>query len=147
MRHYILLILLAFVSLTASADCQQPRQKPDFKSIVEKRFCVIVHELELDEAKAAKLKPLYMEYCRQMGDLFKPQPNKKPRDQRTDAEIEQDIKADFDRAKKMINLRETYYTKIRKLLTPKQIEKIYSIERDEQRKINQHRMQKLQNKK
>ena len=133
--------MLAF-SLSSSAELPEwpaPHGKPDFKKILDMRFGVIVHELCLDEGKANKLRPLYMEYCQKVGEIFRPQQKPKPKDQRTDAEVEQEIKADFTKAKKMVNLRETYYNKFRKILTPKQIEKIYDIERNEQRMIHQHR--------
>lgn len=147
MRQFILFILLAF-TLSANADCpQQPNKKPDFQSIVEKRFCVIAHELCLDESKANQVRPLYFEYCKKMGELLKPKGPKKPMDQRTDAEIEQDVKANFAKAKSIVQLRETYYNKLRKLLTPKQIVKIYEIEQAEQRKFRQHNAQRNNNKK
>lgn len=147
MKQFLLFIILATLSITANAQNQQNNKpRPDFQSIVEKRFCVIAHELDLDEAKTKSLKPLYFEYCRKMGELFKPGARKKSCD-RTDAEIEQDIKNDFAKAKQIINLRETYYAKLRKFLTPRQIEKIYDIERSEQRKIHQHNYQKNQQKK
>ena len=138
MKKYILFFLLT-LSLSVCAESLQ-KGRPDFKQIVEKRFDVIAHELDLDKNKFNALKPIYMEYCRKLGGLFKFSPEKfKNRDQRTDEEIEQDFKADFTRARKMVDIRETYYNKFRKYLTPRQIEKIYDIERREQRMFHKHR--------
>lgn len=144
MKQFLLFFIFISFSLTADAQNQQQngRPRPDFQSIIEKRYSMIAHELELDEAKAKSLKPVYFEYCKKMGELFKPNgPRKKPYE-RTDAEIEQDIKNDFTKAKRMISLRESYYAKFRKILTPRQIEKIYNIERMEQRMIHNHNFQK-----
>lgn len=144
MKHFILFLFFAF-SLSVSAN-EPLSGGPDFKEIVEKRYEVIVHELCLDDAKAKAVRPIYMEYCQKMGELFKPQPNSKPRDQRTEAEVEADIKREFCKAKQVVTLRETYYCKLRKYLTPKQILKIYDIERKEQRMIRQHNQNNRQKK-
>lgn len=50
--------------------------------------------------------------------------------ERTDAETEEVIKYQFEMAKQKVEIREKYYTKFRKFLTPKQIEKIYDSERN-----------------
>ncbi len=133
--YYILLLMLSFC---VSSQAQQ-RERPDYNKILEKRCEYIAHELNLDENKEKCFKPIYMEYCRKIGELFKPDPNRvrKPKDQRTDAEVEQEIKADFARAKKIVEIRECYYAKFRKILCPKQIERIYEIERKEQKTMHQ----------
>lgn len=143
MKHFILFFFFAF-SLSVAAN-EPNNGGPDFKQIVEKRYEVIVHELNLDDAKAKAVRPIYMEYCQKMGELFKPHANKKPRDQRTEAEVEAEIKADFCKAKQVISLRETYYCRLRKYLTPKQILKIYDIERKEQQMIRQHNKNRQRN--
>lgn len=140
---YMLLLMLAFC-----ISSQAQKERPDFNRINEKRCEYIAHELNLDENKEKAFKPIYMEYCRKIGELFKPDPNRvrKPRDQRTDAEVEQDIKADFARAKRIVEIRECYYVKFRKILSPKQIEKIYAIEKQEQQRMHQRHHQNKANK-
>ena len=113
--------------------------RPSFKEIVEKRYEVIVHGLELDEGKAQQLKPMYMDYCQSIGKLFKRRKQFKPREQCTEEEIEQDIREDFKRSKQMVSIREKYYEKFRTLLSPRQIEKSYDIEREEQSRMMKHR--------
>lgn len=130
-----LLVVFLLMSATVALAQQPQRQgdkRPDYSVVVEKRYEFIVHELALDDTKAQQLKPIYMEYCHAFGKLFKRTKRMKPRDQRTDAEIEADIKDDFKRAKNMVSLREKYYAQFRTILTPRQIEKIYDIEREEQ---------------
>lgn len=145
MKKYVYMLLLM---LSFSICSQAQKERPDFKKIMEKRCEYIAHELNLDDNKEKAFKPIYMEYCRKIGELFKPDPNRvrKPKDQRTDAEVEQEIKADFARAKRIIEIRECYYAKFRKILCPKQIEKMYSIERKEQQTMHQRHNQNKANK-
>lgn len=134
MKKLFSIILLVFsLCLCAQAQAQ------DYNTILEKRCEYIAHELNLDDSKEKAFKPIYMEYCKQMAELFKQEHGKrKPQDQKTEAEVEQDIKANFARAKKIVCIRECCYAKLRKFLTPKQIVKIYEIERKEQQKIRQN---------
>lgn len=139
MRHFILLFILAFsLGAYACGPGMQNQGKPSFQQIVEKRYEVIVHELNLDDHKAKAVKPIYLEYCRKCGEIFKPKGPKKSRDQFSEAEMETMIKDNFKKSREILNLRETYYNKLRKYLTPKQLVKIYDIERREQRMIRQH---------
>lgn len=139
MRHLVLIFILAFSLETYACNPGEQQQgKPDFKQIVEKRYEVIVHELNLDDHKAKVVKPIYMEYCRKCGELFKPKGPRKPIDQCSDAEAEFIVKDNFKKSKEILVLRETYYNKLCKYLTPKQLVKIYDIERREQRMIREH---------
>lgn len=139
MRHFILLLILAFsLSVSAHEPNDPPKGKPDFRQIVEKRYEVIVHELNLDDRKAKAVKPIYMEYCKKCGELFKPKGPRKPIEQCSDTEAEAMIKDNFKKSREILTLRETYYNQLRKYLSPKQLIKIYDIERREQRMIRDH---------
>ncbi len=47
----------------------------------------------------------------------------------TDAEIEKQIKDQFAQSRKILDVREKYYNEFRKILSPKQIMKIYQTEK------------------
>ena len=47
----------------------------------------------------------------------------------TDAEVEQAIKARFAQSRKILDIREEYYNEFRKFLSPKQIQKMYNMEK------------------
>lgn len=47
----------------------------------------------------------------------------------TDAEVEQAIKARFAQSRKILDVREKYYNEFRKFLSPKQIQKMYNMEK------------------
>ena len=58
-----------------------------------------------------------------------------PRSTLTDAEVEQVIKARFAQSRKMLDIREKYYNEFRKILSPKQIAKIYQTEKSNANKF------------
>lgn len=137
-----LFILLVMTLVVAVANAQpNPDFKPDFNKLNEKRFELIAHELNLDKKTEANVRQIYLEYCKKMGELFKPQSQKHYNRgaNKTDHEIDQDIKRHFAHSRKLINIRETYYDKFKKYLTPKQILKIYDIERNEMKRIQEAR--------
>lgn len=99
----------------------------------------------LDDATTAKFIPVYQNYlkelreCRMMnrakqrveGTGVKPEP--KPL--LTDAEVEQQIKGRFAQSRRILDVREKYYNEFRKILSPKQIMKIYQTEQNNADKL------------
>lgn len=53
----------------------------------------------------------------------------------TDAEIEKQIKDQFAQSRKILDIREKYYNEFRKILSPKQIAKIYQTEKSNANKF------------
>ena len=53
----------------------------------------------------------------------------------TDAEVEQQIKGRFAQSRKILDVREKYYDEFRKILSPKQIMKIYRTEQNNAHKL------------
>ena len=53
----------------------------------------------------------------------------RPPNRPTDAEVEQAIKARFAQSRKILDVREKYYNEFRKFLSPKQIQKMYNMEK------------------
>ena len=53
----------------------------------------------------------------------------------TDAEVEQQIKGRFVQSRRILDVREKYYNEFRKILSPKQIMKIYQTEQNNADKL------------
>jgi len=53
----------------------------------------------------------------------------------TDAEVEQQIKGRFAQSRRILDVREKYYNEFRKILSPKQIMKIYQTEQNNADKL------------
>lgn len=134
-------VLLSGTSFTLSA--QTPKQHHPAKKNYRAMQCEqIVRTLMLDDATTARFTPVYEKYMTEMrairshpsakkatprtaGEATKPAVKRTP----TDSEVEQSIKDQFAQSRKMLDVREKYYTEFRKILSPKQIQRIYQIEK------------------
>lgn len=125
------------------------RQRHTPEQFMERQTNQMVNTLMLDDAAAARFVPVYQNYlkelreCRMMNRRhpssgqgteqkgMKPQP--KP--VLTDAEVERQIKGRFAQSRKILDVREKYYDEFRKILSPKQIMKIYRTEQNNADKL------------
>ena len=121
------------------------RQRHTPEQFMERQTNQMVNTLMLDDAAAARFVPVYQNYlkelreCRMMnrakqraeGTGVKPEP--KPL--LTDAEVEQQIKGRFAQSRRILDVREKYYNEFRKILSPKQIMKIYQTEQNNADKL------------
>lgn len=122
---------------------KKKRHTPE--QVMEHQTNQMVKMLMLDDATTAKFIPVYQNYlkelreCRMMnrakqrveGTGVKPEP--KPL--LTDAEVEQQIKGRFAQSRRILDVREKYYNEFRKILSPKQIMKIYQTEQNNADKL------------
>lgn len=97
-------------------------------------------ELMLDDQTSAKFMDIYQRYLTEMKECREefrktmapdgnPQEESeyagKPETDLTDAEIENRIENRFAHNRKMLDIREKYYKELKKILTPRQLQKIY----------------------
>ena len=95
----------------------------------------LVNNLMLDDATAAKVTPLYEAYMKELQDCM---PERKapesdevkekapePPKELTDSEIESQMKARFNNERKALDVREKYYAQFSKILTQKQVMKVF----------------------
>lgn len=150
---YVLLATLFMgAQMTLSAqnnENKQRKQRPNPEQLVKIQTDHMVKALMLDDAVAAKFTPVYERYlnelreCRMMN--HRPRVKKdaaqgteansagavdaqKP--QMTDAEIAKQIKDQFAQSRKMLDIREKYYNDFSKILSQKQIMRIYQMEKN-----------------
>lgn len=153
---YVLLAALLMGSqLTLSAQNKENKEKkerPTPEQMVKIQTDQMVKSLMLDDAVATKFTPVYEKYlkdlreCRMMN--HRPRANKgatqsaqagseapaaKPAP--TDAEIAKQIKDQFAQSRKMLDIREKYYNDFSKILSQKQIMKIYQMEKSNANKF------------
>lgn len=134
----------------------RPERKQPTKEQMQEMLCNrIINELALDDSEAAKFSPVYKKYMEELaaarGDEA-PRPGKgKPGEAKegveeqtpampTDAEVEAAIKARFEQERKILDIRESYYTEFRKVLSAKQILKMYNMEKRNDRRAPQQGM-------
>jgi hypothetical protein len=94
----------------------------------------------LDDATAAKFRTVYSQYlkdkmaCRDVKEKG-PKGEKPDVSTMTDAQIEDMIQNQFTQSRKMLEVRENYYTKFRKILSPRQILQIYKSEKSDRNRM------------
>ncbi len=107
----------------------------------------VVNALMLGDAMAAKFKPVYENYLKELGEA-RTFGMKKVKDQPlTDAQIEEGIKNRFAQSRKMLDVREKYYNEFKKYLTPKQILKVYQLEKNNGQRIQKEFRKRMHNNK
>ncbi|MGL5937612.1 MAG: DUF3826 domain-containing protein [Phocaeicola sp.] len=98
----------------------------------EERATQLLQELALSDAQAAKFTPLFKKYQEDMSALSSARKELKKearasnaeKVEPTDADLKKAAKERFSRQRKMIDLKEKYYTEFSKILTAKQVEKV-----------------------
>ncbi len=147
--YVMLAVLLMGSQITLSAqekDNKSRKQRPTQEQMIQMQANQMVKTLMLDDATAAKFVPVYESYLKELRECR--MMNRTPRGKKaegisngnagakpgmrpamTDAQIENQIKEQFAQSRKMLDIREKYYNEFRKILTPKQIMKIYQTER------------------
>lgn len=138
MKRRIVMLLSAVVLLTGSLSAQnekdaksRPAKRPDFAEMQLKQ---VLDALMLDDKTAAEFTSVYKDYQKEMKDCRLPRMKKRGTEM-TDDEIAKEIESEFAQGRKVIDVKEKYYKKFKKILTMKQIRKIYSLERSNMRRL------------
>jgi len=145
MKKYLFLMMIAAIMIgsTSKASAQNvpvKKQHITEEQMIEKRTNQMIQILMLDDATTAKFAPVYGQYlkekmdCRKMALTERFQKNKEA-NMKTDADIDAMIQNQFAQSHKMLDIREKYYAKFHKFLSPKQILKIYQTEKQDQKKM------------
>lgn len=155
--YVILAALLMGSQISLSAQNRENRerkQRPTPEQMIQFQTNQMIKTLMLDDATAAKFTPIYEKYlkeqneCRTMGHKFKarkeagqgteataPAPKEVQKPTLTDAEIAQMLKSQFAQSRKMLDIREKYYNEFSKILSQKQIMRLYQQEKSNANKF------------
>lgn|SRR5574344_867141 len=158
MKKYLFLMVAAVMILgsSPSVTAQNANGKKEKKQFNEEQMITnrtqrMVQALMLDDATAAKFSPLYGQYIKELMDCRKMNMNankgkNKNMDNKTDEEVDKIIQNQFAQSRKLLDIREKYYTKFRKIISAKQTFRIYQTEKQDQMRMKKE-MQKRQDKK
>lgn len=115
-------------------------EKPSAEQMAERKANKMAEQLLLDDKTSAKFVPLYQQYLTELQALkpAKKQPAEKPeagkapkvKKNKTEQEIADKIKANFERQHKTLDIKEKYYKEFSKVLNQKQISKMYKMEKN-----------------
>ncbi|MBQ0096972.1 MAG: hypothetical protein KBS53_04895 [Bacteroidales bacterium] len=145
-RTFITLALATLLSITATAQdhgrhdgFKNHEGRPSHEEMAKARSLEIASKIGLDEATAAKFSELYLQFLKDTGKMMREM--HKPCTGKTDEEIDREIRDNFAFSRKMLDLREAYYEKFLKLLTPSQIQQMYRQEFEQGRRFGAGRPQ------
>lgn len=129
-------LLLACGSLFVATAQNAQDQKPTPEQRSEAKAYKIANELMLSDDSTQKFVPVYKAYKLELTAVNdKYRRSKRGEEAKgkplTDKEVDVIIRNDFAKSKEILDIRTTYYEKFLKVLTPKQIKKIYDIEKME----------------
>lgn len=140
-----LVLAVAMIAFNVSAYAQKnERQRMTREQLAEAQAHFIADEMSMNDTTAK----LFVEtFCQFQKDIWAlgPRP-KRDTSHLSDKEAEQAMNERFAHSQKILDLRKKYYLKYSKFLTPKQIERVYELER---RMMNRlfHRSQSKENRK
>lgn len=158
MKSIKMLFVVAALALCVQANAEDKKERGNNrlsdKQKIEIQCNRIAAELALDDATTAKFIEVYSKYLADVKALRESGKKKNEKKEKadttkvkplpTDAEVEARIKARFEKDKKMIDLEEKCYAQLRKFLSPKQIQKVYQLQKKSGKRENV-KMQKGKN--
>ena len=153
--YVILAVLLMGSQITLSAqntDNKARKQRPTPEQMMQMQVDQMVKTLMLDDATAAKFTPVYEKYLKELRECrmmtHKPR-TEKAKDQSADANVKKErpsmtddqiatmLRNQFTQSRKMLDIREKYYNEFSKILSQKQISRVY-----QQEKMNANKFRK-----
>ena len=117
------------------------KQRPNMEQFTKMQAQRIAKSLALDDKTSQKFVETFCN-CRKEMAATRGGHHHKKKSEMTDAEADKVIKADFLQGRKLLSIREKYYKTYSKFLTPKQILRVYDLERQDMRRFVQRGPQK-----
>lgn len=131
------IIMIAFSSNVSAQNEQAQEKKKCRMEMAQAQAKQIAHELALDDATRQKFIETFCAYQKDLWALC-PKGNNQKKVDMTDAEVEKNIKDRFEHRQKVLTLRQDYYNKYNKFLTPKQIQRVYELEKQAMNRLSKH---------
>lgn len=138
----IVSMLMLISTFTFSAWSQR---EVEFGGKLRQRFTQIKlaeirRELNIPPERMIQFRPIYMRYEMEKANTkvrFEKGLMRVNPDSLSDAEVEKFVKTQLANAKRLIEVREMYYDEFRKVLSPREIIRLYQCENNIQKRINQ----------
>lgn len=142
MKKSIIFIAALMIQLTAMAGTrfhhhnQADNKKMTPEQRMEQRIQFVTKMLELDDATAAKFTPVYKEYLKEKATLYKNGMQKQsPKGNLSEEEAGKYVKERLALSRKLLDVREKYYTKFGKIIPATKVKKIYDMEQQADAKM------------
>ena len=137
MRKFFAVMLLVSVVGVQSLSAQAPQRKggenagerPTPEQMAGFQAAKIAAELALGDEASARFVETYKAFKAEQLNIYKGSFKRGNPAEMTEAEVEAKIKAEFETSYKILELREKYYYEFRTFMNPKQIQKMYNLEK------------------
>lgn len=142
MLKRILTLLLLFSCMAASA--QSRRTKEFDQKLFDAKLAEMVYQLDISDSQKKAFAPIYESYCREIRSAWNATMASMPqgRDNDKDASVER-VKKRIKLQEQAQSIRLRYTDKLAEVLTPKQLNKFFSVEDNIQKRL-QERKQRSQ---
>ena len=119
----LLLMLLTLPGLAQKPDAQRQKRR---QQMAETQARHIARQVPLNDKKTARFIPVY---CRKQQEIWALAPQRRRQGRTDNDKAQADIEARFSRSEKVLAIRKKYYKEYRRFLTPKEIERVYELEK------------------
>lgn len=135
----IMLPLMAIFALTCSVSAQPRKtgEKISREQLAEKQAKHISEKLCFSPEVSEKFIETYLKCQHEIWEMGpSPRKGRAKKGSMTDTQTDSIIQSRFDHSQKLLDLRKKYYAEYSKFLTPKQIDRVYEMERQMKQRLS-----------
>ena len=135
-RTLLLAVMMTACCVTTNAQ-DKGKQRISREQLAETQARHIAQQLAFDDETTAKFVDTYSRCQKEVWSLA-PRKRIGKGASKNDRETEEAIEERFDRSQKLLDIRKKYYKEYSKFLTPKQIQRVYSIEKNMMKRLGKN---------
>lgn len=135
-RTLLLAVMMTACCVTTNAQ-DKGKQRISREQLAETQARHIAQQLAFDDETTAKFVDTYSRCQKEVWSLA-PRKMVGKGASKNDRETEEAIEERFDRSQKLLDIRKKYYKEYSKFLTPKQIQRVYSIEKNMMKRLGKN---------
>ena len=135
-RTLLLAVMMTACCVTTNAQ-DKGKQRISREQLAETQAHHIAQQLAFDDETTAKFVDTYSRCQKEVWSLA-PRKRVGKGASKNDRETEEAIEERFDRSQKLLDIRKKYYKEYSKFLTPKQIQRVYSIEKNMMKRLGKN---------
>lgn len=139
-RYFIMALVLVFsMSMAAESTPTKEQKREAREKQLTEQTNAYIQSFGLSGEKAEQFRNIYMDYSKKLQGIKLLYKKEKAASAPTEEQIEATIRSRFDRQRNILNIREEYYHKLRTVLAPSQIQKIYDDEQTRKERLEHKR--------
>jgi len=133
------LVLVFSMSMAAESTPTKEQKREAREKQLTEQTNAYIQSFGLSGEKAEQFRNIYMDYSKKLQGIKLLYKKEKAASAPTEEQVEATIRSRFDRQRNILNIREEYYHKLRTVLAPSQIQKIYDDEQTRKERLEHKR--------